>query len=80
MTAQPFKKEYHTGATRPLMQDGSETANAALLKATLALDRIERHEAECGRRWGLVVKLLLLALTQLGGLLVFLVTDKLGWF
>lgn len=78
MTAQAFKKEYHTGTRAPL-QDGSETANAALLKATLALDRIERHEAECGRRWGLVVKLLLIALAQLGGLLVFLVTDKLGW-
>jgi hypothetical protein len=27
---------------------GSQTANAALLKATLALDRMERREAECG--------------------------------
>jgi len=79
MTAQGFKKEYHTGA-HTLLQDGSETANAALLKATLALDRIERHEAECGRRWALVVKLLLIALAQIGGLLVFLITDKLGWF
>lgn len=59
--------------------EGSEMANAALLKATLALDRIERHEAECGRRWGLVVKLLLVALVHLSGMLGFLIADKLGW-
>jgi hypothetical protein len=77
MTA-AFKKEY---AAHGLLSagEGSETANAALLKATLALDRIERHEEECGRRWGLVVKLLLIALAQLGGLLLFLVGEKLGW-
>ena len=66
------------GATRAM--DGSATANAALMKATLALDRMERHEAECGRRWGIVMKLMLLVLTKLGGLLAFLITDKLGWF
>lgn len=77
MEAVASKKEYRV-PPRPL-PEGSETANAALLKATLALDRIERHEAECGRRWGLVVKLLLLALTQLGGLLVFLISDRLGF-
>ncbi|NVJ71368.1 MAG: hypothetical protein HWE08_13485 [Alphaproteobacteria bacterium] len=79
MGTQAFKKEYHAHAHTAVLE-GSETANAALLKATLALDRIERHEEECGRRWGLVVKLLLVALAQLGGLLVFLITDKLGWF
>jgi len=59
--------------------EGSQTANAALLKATLALDRMERHEAECGRRWGIVVKLLFLVLTQLLGVSSFLIADKLGW-
>lgn len=75
--ALPGKKDYGRAGAAPM--DGSETANAALLKATLALDRIERHEEECGRRWGLVVKLLLIALAQLGGLLLFLVSEKLGW-
>lgn len=60
--------------------DGSTTANEALLKATLACDRIERHEIECGKRWGIVIKLMLLVLAQLGGLLLFLLSDKLGWF
>jgi len=59
--------------------EGSTIANAALLKATLALDRIERHEEECGRRWGLVVRLLFVALAQISGLLAFLIGDKLGW-
>ncbi|MCJ9428702.1 hypothetical protein [Kordiimonas marina] len=76
-----YKREYFTGGkVLPLPEgDGSHTANAALLKATLALDRIERHEEECGRRWGLVIKLMLVAVAQLGGLLIFLVTDKLEW-
>jgi hypothetical protein len=77
MTEAHFKREYFVGAT-PL-QDGSDTANAALVKATLALDRIERHEEECGRRWGLAIRLLLIALMKLGALLLFLITDKLGW-
>lgn len=59
--------------------EGSQTANAAMLKSTLALDRIDRHEAECGRRWGIVMKLLFLVLTQLFGMLSFLIADKLGW-
>ncbi|WP_417459221.1 hypothetical protein [Kordiimonas sp.] len=77
MTSLASKREYQAASVK--MPDGSETAQAALLKATLALDRIERHEEECGRRWGLVVRLLLLALTKLGALLVFLIADKLGW-
>jgi len=63
----------------PFPGEGSQTANSALLRATLALDRMERHEAECGRRWGIVMKLLFLVLTQLFGLLGFLIADKLGW-
>jgi len=63
----------------PLNGEGSQTANAALLRSTLALDRIDRHEAECGRRWASVMKLLFLVLTKLVGLLGFLVADKLGW-
>lgn len=59
--------------------DGSLTANSALLKATLAFDRIERHEQECSKRWSIVIKMMLLVLTQLGGLLFFLISDKLGW-
>jgi len=59
--------------------EGSQTANAALLKATLALDRMERHEAECGRRWGIVMKLMFIVLTQLVGVSSFLIADKLGW-
>ncbi|MBL4838514.1 MAG: hypothetical protein JKY34_13145, partial [Kordiimonadaceae bacterium] len=66
------------GASRTL--EGSATANAALMKATLALDRMARHEAECGRRWGIVMKLMFVVLTKLGGLLFFLIADKLGWF
>ncbi|WP_262694491.1 hypothetical protein [Kordiimonas aquimaris] len=64
-------------STTPI--EGSNTANAALLKATLAFDRIERHEAQCSKRWGIVIKLMLLVLTQVGGLLFFLISDKLGW-
>lgn len=76
-----FKKEYHSAAVNgtPRGKDGSQTANAALLKATLALDRMERHEAECGRRWGIVMRLMFLVLTKLGGLLMFLIADKLEW-
>ena len=75
------KQEYRTAAlnSTPFPGEGSQTANAAHLKAALALDRIDRHEAECGRRWGIVMKLLFLVLTQLFGLLSFLVADKLGW-
>lgn len=84
MTEAPFKKEYAdhwlNGSNVRAPSDGSETANAALMRATLALDRMERHEAECGRRWGIVMKLMFLVLTKLGGLLSFLVADKLGWF
>ncbi|UTW59997.1 hypothetical protein KFE96_06735 [Kordiimonas sp. SCSIO 12603] len=84
MTEAPFKKEYAdhwlNGSNTRASGDGSETANAALMRATLALDRMERHEAECGRRWGIVMKMMFLVLTKLGGLLSFLVADKLGWF
>lgn len=74
MSAGFGKREYATP-----FPEGSTTANTALLKATLAFDRIERHEAECSKRWGIAIKLLLLVLTQLGGLLLFLISDKLGW-
>ena len=77
MTDVGFKREYFASAKA--LHDGSDTANAALVKATLALDRIERHEEECGRRWGLAIRLLLLALMKLGALLLFLIADKLGW-
>lgn len=63
----------------PPIIEGSSTAYAALLKATLAFDRIERHEAQCSKRWGIVIKLMLLVLTQMGGLLFFLISDKLEW-
>ncbi len=82
MTEAPFKNEYAEhwlNGTNASRKDGSDTANAALLKATLALDRMERHEAECGRRWGIVMKLMFVVLTKLGGLLAFLIADKLGW-
>jgi len=75
------KREYPSSNVNgiPFPGEGSQTANSALLRATLALDRMERHEAECGRRWGIVLKLLFLVLTQLFGLLGFLTADKLGW-
>ncbi|PCI59464.1 MAG: hypothetical protein COB37_11500 [Kordiimonadales bacterium] len=75
------KHDYHSALLNgtPMVTDGSQTANAALLKATLALDRMERHEAECSRRWGTVMKLLFVVVTKLFGLLSFLVVDKLGW-
>lgn len=81
MTAQP-KAEFNEGIAAMAhigANEGSTTANAALLKATLALDRIERHEIECGKRWATAIKLMLAVLAQLGGLLLFLVSDKLGW-
>jgi len=62
-----------------LAMDGSTTANTALLKATLAFDRIERHEIECSKRWSIVIKLILLVLAQVGTLLAFLLSEKLGW-
>jgi hypothetical protein len=74
MSASFTKQEY----VSPL--DGSTTANNALLKATLAFDRIERHEDECSQRWSVAIKLLLLVLGELGALLLFLLSDKLGWF
>lgn len=75
------KNEFVPGAMNSSVfaGEGSQTANAALLKATLALDRMERHEAECGRRWGIVMRLMFLVLTQLLALISFLVADKLGW-
>ncbi len=83
MTAAHRKREYGDGtAALPdaFSGEGSNTANAALLRATLAFDRIERHEIECSKRWAIVIKLMLLVLAQLGGLLLFLLSDKLGWF
>ena len=77
------KQEYpesFTAVAGAFSGEGSNTANAALLKATLAFDRIERHEVECSKRWSIVIKLMLLVLAQLGGLLLFLLSDKLGWF
>ena len=72
-----FERGHLNGAV--FAGEGSQTANAALLRSTLALDRMERHEAECGRRWGIVMKLLFLVLTQLLGVFSFLIADKLGW-
>ncbi len=76
------KQEYDAGfgdAALNLGLEGSTTANTALLKATLAFDRIERHEMECSKRWSIVIKLMLLVLAQVGTLLVFLLSEKLGW-
>ncbi len=78
MTAASSKQEY-TPDFPGFNGDGSSTANAALLRATLAFDRIERHEIECSKRWSIVIKLMLLVLAQIGGLLLFLISDKLGW-
>ena len=83
MTVAQHKQEYTgsvAGMTGAFSGEGSTTANTALLKATLAFDRIERHEVECSKRWAIVIKLMLLVLAQLGGLLLFLLSDKLGWF
>lgn len=83
MTIPGQKQEYVENVaamTGAFARDGSTTANEALLKATLAFDRIERHELECSKRWAIVIKLMLLVLAQLGGLLLFLLSDKLGWF
>ena len=55
---------------------GSSVAQAALLKATLAFDRIEQHEKQCANRWGLVVKLLFFGLAQMTVVLGVLVYDK----
>ena len=52
----------------------------AVINSTLALDRIARHEQECGKRWALVVRLMILALVKMGGLFSFLLMDKLGGF
>jgi len=51
----------------------------ALIKATLAIDRLARHEQACDQRWQLVRRLLWVVMTKLGLLLLFLLTDKLGW-
>ena len=81
MTAIGSKQEYDSafGDAVGLAMDGSTTANTALLKATLAFDRIERHEIECSKRWSIVIKLILLVLAQVGTLLAFLLSEKLGW-
>lgn len=81
MTVAGSKQEYDAGFGDALgiSMDGSTTANTALLKATLAFDRIERHEIECSKRWSIVIKLMLLVLAQVGTLLAFLLSEKLGW-
>jgi len=56
--------------------ESSSVAQAALLKATVALDRIEQHEKLCGDRWGLVVRLLLMVLTTMVSMLGFLLYDR----
>lgn len=61
------------------MENFENSSKQALVNSTLALDRIARHEAQCGKRWGLVVKLLALGLMQMWGLLTFLLADKLNW-
>ncbi len=52
----------------------------ALIKATLAIDRLARHEQSCDARWQLVSRLLWVVMTKLMVLLALLLTDKLGWF
>ncbi len=56
--------------------EGSTVAQAALLKATVALDRIEQHEKLCGDRWALVVRLLLMLLATMVSVLGFLLYDR----
>jgi len=56
--------------------EGSNIAHAALLKATIALDRIEQHERVCGQRWGLVVKLLFMSLGTMLSILGVLLFEK----
>ena len=58
---------------------GSDVAYAALLKGTLALDRIARHEETCGKRWSTVMKLLWFVTVKIFALLTFLLADKWGW-
>lgn len=59
--------------------DEQPCSQQALIKATLAIDRLTRHEHGCDMRWQLVARLLFAVLTQLGLLLTFLLADKLGW-
>lgn len=61
------------------MGDASDTAQEALVLAHKALTRIEMHEAECGKRWSAVQRLMQVAILKLGALLAFLIADKLGW-
>lgn len=58
----------------------SDTAQEALIMSTKALTQIEYHEEICGARWSLLTKLMLLVLAKLGALLLFLLSDKMGWF
>lgn len=61
------------------MTPEEENSRQALINSTLALDRIARHEEECGKRWAMVVKLLSLGVAQLWGLLVFLLAERMEW-
>lgn len=59
--------------------DGQSATQQALIKATLALDRLARHEQACDARWHLVIRLLWAVMTKLGALLLFLLADKMEW-
>ncbi|GHF18286.1 hypothetical protein GCM10017044_11000 [Kordiimonas sediminis] len=61
-----------------MIDTASDAANAALLKATLALDRIARHEETCGRRWAMVMKLMWVLVMKMAVLLGVLLADKVG--
>lgn len=66
------------------MNGGSELARmahdmacGAAHDATAALVKIEAHEAECGRRWGVVVRLLYGSLAVMVTILGTLLYDRL---
>ena len=56
---------------RPFVdKDGSATANAALMKATLALDRMQRHEANSAQHWRTTVALQSISIVLLAALII----------
>ena len=59
--------------------EGSQVAYAALLKATLALNRMEDYEKNYASNSGAVMKLLFSNLVLVCFLICFLVADKMGW-
>lgn len=76
-----YPDTYPDHRSGPVLKDSkaSDTAQQALIMATKAMVMIEAHEKTCGRRWSLLTKLILLVLAKLGALLVFLLSDKMGW-